>query len=109
MLTGLAAMIGKVRQVLTGGLLVPIDSLSQDERADLHLQARALVNSQSLDCRVRARGMALERAEQVVGEEGAIVNTVSKYLARRIADEAVTTYLLSIEGSLDTPKTGGVQ
>ncbi len=106
--TGLAAIIAKVRQIVNGEQLRPIDTLSAEDRELLHYQALAVINAQNPLKATRAKEQALERAETVLEEEGAPVSPATRNLARRIAQEAILTHTLALQGLFDEI-AGGVQ
>lgn len=110
-LTGLAVMLSKARGIHNNEQDLRIwPAHSPEEQENLLLDARRAANEQNPSIRRRAHDLALERAEQVIAEEGAIATPQARHLARRIAAEAMLTYRLALEGSLDTPtSTGGVQ
>lgn len=106
--TGLAAIIGKVHQITNGDVLRPIDTLPAEQRELLHYQALAVINAQHPLKATRAKELALDRADKVLEEEGAPVTFETRCLARRIAQEAILTHTLALQGLFDEP-VGGVQ
>jgi len=108
--SGVALMLSKARSVQRAETLVTWSEVSPEEQRDLMLDAARAINGQDPTKSRRAHDLALERAESVLAEEGAIDNAQARHLARRIAAEAMLTYRLALEGSLETPKSaGGVQ
>jgi len=104
---GLAAILSKSRSVVRGEPLRIWSEVNPEEQADLLLDATRAINGQDPTKSRRAHDLALERAEQVLGQEGAIDNRQARALARRIAAEAILTHRLALQGSFD--EQGGVQ
>jgi hypothetical protein len=108
--TGLAAILDKVRRLQLGSPLRPWHDCSPEEQEQLLFDARAAINAQDPSKSRRAQDLALERAERVIEEEGALSTPQARSLARRIAAEAILTNRLALQGNFDEAKTaGGVQ
>lgn len=109
-LGGLAAILSKSRSVLRGEPLQMWADVTPEEQADLLLDATRAINGQDPTKSRRAHDLALERAEEVLAEEGAIDSPQARALARRIAAEAILTHRLALQGTFDSSlPTGGVQ
>jgi hypothetical protein len=109
-LGGLAAILSKSRSALRGEPLRLWCDVAPEEQADLLLDATRAVNGQDPAISRRAHDLALERAEEVLVEEGTIDSPQARALARRIAAEAILTHRLALQGTLDSSlSTGGVQ
>ena len=105
---GLAAILSKARSVLLGERLRVWAEVSPEEQRDLILAAREAVHAQDPARSRRAIDLALDRAEAVIVEEGALATDQARHLARRIAAEAILTHRLALQGLFDQ-RAGGVQ
>jgi hypothetical protein len=106
-----ASLLSKSRSWLQGESLRVWAEVSPEEQADLLLDAMRAINGQDPTKSRKAHDIALERAEQVLDEEGKIASAEARNLARRIAAEAILAHRLALQGTFghSPTATGGVQ
>lgn len=100
----IAVILAKTQSVQLGQQQIPhFTDYSKDEQETFASAARAAIYGLNPARSNHAKECALQRAEQVVREEGTFSHERIGYLARRIAQEAIITHTLALQGLFDQP------
>ena len=106
LITGLAGLVGKVRQLVRFQPVTPFAQMSDSDRTELHQIALAIIHSQDPVRAAAALELAQQAAAGVLEEQGFVPSQAGLDLAKKMAHIAIVTHRLALEGFVDA---GGVQ